>query len=134
MYESDIQRLEAIDEAGFLLSLGGDRTCPMCGASPENQKFVHGIYEIERARSAAGAEIAKIRQRSTELETTLDDLDLEAREIEWHLDRAERQLSSLEEQLQQFCRRGGIETLKQFTVQHVRDAGVTGFAPLSLGI
>jgi hypothetical protein len=100
VYESDIQRLEAIDEAGFLLSLGGDRDCPMCGASPENQKFVHGIYEIERARSAAGAEIAKIRQRSTELETTLRDLDVEAREIERRLDRAERQLSSLEEQLQ----------------------------------
>ena len=100
VYESDIQRLEAIEEAGFLLSLGGDRDCPMCGASPENQKIVHGIYEIERARSAAGAEIAKIRQQSRELETTLQDLDLEAAGLEDRLDDAEAELDALEEQLQ----------------------------------
>jgi uncharacterized protein with HEPN domain len=42
VYQSDIQRLEAIDEAGFLLSLGGDRDCPLCGASPDHQKKAYG--------------------------------------------------------------------------------------------
>jgi predicted nuclease with TOPRIM domain len=100
VYQSDIQRLEAIEEAGFLLSLGGDRDCPLCGASPEHQKIVHGIYEIDRARLAAGAEIAKIRQQNDELGTTLQDLDLEATEIDRRLDLAEAELTSLEEQLQ----------------------------------
>jgi hypothetical protein len=100
VYESDIQRLEAIEEAGFLLSLGGDRDCPLCGASPEHQKFVHGIYEIESARTAAGAEIAKIRQQRNELETTLQDMDLEAAEIADRLDSAEAELDSFERQIQ----------------------------------
>jgi hypothetical protein len=103
VYESDIQRLEAIEEAGFLLSLGGDRDCPLCGASPEHQKFVHGIYEIETARTAAGAEIAKIRQQSSELETTLHDLHLEAAEIADRLDDAEAELDTLENELQDFA-------------------------------
>ena len=32
VYQSDIERLEALEEAGFLLSLGGTRECPLCGA------------------------------------------------------------------------------------------------------
>lgn len=34
VYVSDIQRLEALEEAGFLFSLGGKRDCPLCGAAP----------------------------------------------------------------------------------------------------
>jgi chromosome segregation ATPase len=100
VYESDIQRLEAIEEAGFLLSLGRDRDCPLCGASPENQIFVHGIDDIESARSAAVAEIEKIRQQNGELDTALQDLDIEGREIQERLSRAETELASIEAQLQ----------------------------------
>jgi hypothetical protein len=121
VYQSDIQRLEAIEEAGFLLSLGGDRDCPLCGASPEHQKSVHGIDEIERARSAAGAEIAKIRQQSNELSTTLDDLDLEGAEIEQQLDLAEAELTALEEQLQDLAPAASTARQRVNEILSVRD-------------
>lgn len=53
VYDSDIERLEAIEETGFLLTLGGDKDCPLCGALPDAQRHVHGLKDIERATEAA---------------------------------------------------------------------------------
>jgi hypothetical protein len=121
VYESDIQRLEAIEEAGFLLSLGGDRDCPLCGASPEDQKYAHGLREIEKARLAAGAEIAKIRQQSNELETTLTDLDLEGAEIERRLDVADRELEAIESQLEEIAPAASTARQQVNQILSVRD-------------
>ncbi|MER8993873.1 hypothetical protein [Mesorhizobium sp. M0145] len=96
VYQSDIRRLEAIDEAGFLLSLGGDHDCPLCGATSENQKHAHSLDEIEKARGAAAAEIAKIRRQSVELETALADLNAEALEGEKELAAAYSNLAFVE--------------------------------------
>ena len=52
VYRSDIERLEAIEEAGFLLAVGGDKDCPLCGAPPEAQHLAHGLRDIEAAREA----------------------------------------------------------------------------------
>ena len=121
VYQSDIQRLEAIDEAGFLLSLGGDRDCPLCGASPDHQKYAHGLSEIEQARLAAGAEIAKIRQQSIELETTISDLDSEALEIERRLDLADRELTALEAQLEELAPQASAARQRVIDIISVRD-------------
>jgi hypothetical protein len=72
VYTSDIQRLEAIEEAGFVLSLAGDRPCPLCGAPPEVQEHSHGIVEIKRAQGAANVEINKIKKQQLELTLTTD--------------------------------------------------------------
>ena len=48
VYRSDIERLETIGEAGFLLALGGDNDCPLCGAPPTAQRHVHGLADIAR--------------------------------------------------------------------------------------
>jgi hypothetical protein len=32
VYASDIARLEAVEEAGFVLSLNGDKPCPLCAS------------------------------------------------------------------------------------------------------
>ena len=74
IYVSDIERLEAIEEAGFLLTLGGDRDCPLCGAEPSVQKHTHGVEEIGQVRSAAQAEIRKIKQQQTDLSDTVQEL------------------------------------------------------------
>jgi len=74
VYQSDIERLEALEEAGFLLSLGGDRECPLCGASPEAQHHEHGLSDINRVRAAASVEIAKIRQQQIDLTQTVQQL------------------------------------------------------------
>lgn len=103
VYQSDIRRLEAIEETGFLLGLGGDRDCPLCGASPEHQRNTHGLAEIERTRAAAGAEIAKIRQQSVELQATLDGLHAEAREVEQRLGNSHHDLVNLEAELRRLA-------------------------------
>jgi predicted nuclease with TOPRIM domain len=77
IYVSDIERLEALEEAGFLLTLGSDRDCPLCGASPSVQKHAHGLEEIALIRGAAEAEIRKINQQKTDLADTIQQLRAE---------------------------------------------------------
>jgi hypothetical protein len=66
----------------------GERVKPAAGYRPlaySSPEAVQTTGTVVKARSAAGAEITKIRQQSDELETTLSDLDAETMEIERHL-------------------------------------------------
>jgi hypothetical protein len=103
IYTSDIARLEAIEEAGFVLSLSGDRPCPLCGALPEAQKHSHGVEDIKKANAAANVEIAKIRKQQTELTQTIQQLELESVAIELELDEFDDRLTSLESELSQLA-------------------------------
>ncbi|MGN6114743.1 MAG: hypothetical protein ACTHN2_04430 [Nitrobacter sp.] len=103
IYTSDIARLEAIEEAGFVLSLSGDRPCPLCGALPEAQKHSHGVEDIKKANPAANVEIAKIRKQQTELTQTIQQLELESVAIELELDEFDDRLTSLESELSQLA-------------------------------
>jgi hypothetical protein len=78
VYDSDVARLDSIEEAGFLLGLDGNKACPVCGAPPESQAHIHGLVEIESVRVAAEVEIQKIRQQRKELVKTLNDTEGEA--------------------------------------------------------
>ena len=78
VYESDIARLESIEETGFLLSIDGKRPCPLCGAPPESQEHTHGLAEIESVRVAAEVEIQKIKWQREELAKTVQDTEGEA--------------------------------------------------------
>ena len=99
VYASDIRRLEAIEEAGFVLALGGDRPCPLCGATPDDQNHSHGLGDIKRARGAAEAEIAKIHKQQKDLEITIAQLDVEGREIAKELVELGRTLERVEAEL-----------------------------------
>jgi hypothetical protein len=103
VYTSDIARLEAIEEAGFVLSLNGDKSCPLCGALPEDQKHSHGIEDIRRANAAANAEIAKIRKQQTELAETIQQLNVEGVAIDLELDELDDRLTALESELGQLA-------------------------------
>jgi hypothetical protein len=70
VYASDIARLEALEEVGFLLSIDANAACPVCGAPPEAQVHDHGLGEIQDARAAAEVEIAKITLHQAELAST----------------------------------------------------------------
>lgn len=72
VYTSDIARLEALEEAGFLFGMDANKACPVCGAPPEAQVHDHGLVEIDKARAAAEAEIAKIRLHQSELQRTTE--------------------------------------------------------------
>jgi hypothetical protein len=103
VYRSDIERLETIEEAGFLLALGGDKNCPLCGAPPDAQRHVHGLADIEKARDAARAEIDKISRQSIDLRATIEQLHIEGQQTELRLDELDRSLRTLEAELNELA-------------------------------
>jgi len=111
VYRSDIERLEAIEEAGFLLTLSGKTDCPLCGASPDAQKHVHGLIDIERAADAAKIEIAKIDSQGVDLGETLENLRREGAQSEAELSNLDRLLRAVEAELNQLA--PAADTAKQ---------------------
>jgi DNA repair exonuclease SbcCD ATPase subunit len=103
VYRSDIERLEAIEEAGFLLALGGDKDCPLCGAPPEAQRHAHALRDIEAARDAARAEIDKIRRQRLDLGGTVQELHTESVARTRRLAELEEALRSLEAELSELA-------------------------------
>lgn len=79
-YASDLQRLEAIAEAGaYFVSLSQGR-CPLCGA-PAGDHRHEGVphdADIDDLRAGCDVEIAKIRQLQLELAEAVSDLDRES--------------------------------------------------------
>jgi len=78
IYASDIERLEALEEGGFLLLAISGQPCPVCGADPGAQQHSHGTEEIERSHKAAAAEVRKIETERRELRATSESLSAEA--------------------------------------------------------
>jgi len=101
VYKSDIARLEAVEKAGFLLMLGSERDCPLCGAPPEAQHQDHGLSGIDEVRQAALAEIEKISKQHSSLTETVSDLHAERAELDTLLESLSRALSLAETQLEQ---------------------------------
>jgi len=77
VYKSDIERLEALEEASFLVSLGSGRDCPLCGAGPDAQLHLQSNDDVEQLRVSSIAEIRKIEMMRTDLKTTVMDLGVE---------------------------------------------------------
>lgn len=76
-YRTDIRRLEAIEEGGFLLQRFEDQPCPMCGALPGDQHLPHELGDLDRQHAAAQAEIAKIQRDMRGLEAALAGIETE---------------------------------------------------------
>lgn len=102
VYRSDIERLSALEEAGFLLSLDNEKDCALCGAPAEAQKHIQDIKNIGQVRQAALAEIAKIESQRKDLKETIADLQQEAKRLEsdypllrQRLDEVEREIIHL---------------------------------------
>ncbi len=96
VYQSDIERLEALEEAGFILAIGGDRDCPLCGATPEAQQHGHGLGDIVKVRAAAIVEIAKIKQQQVDLSGTVQQLYVEGQLLEDALPKLKERLEDIE--------------------------------------
>ena len=73
-YITDIRRLEAIEEGGFLLRRFEDQPCPMCGAQPGHQHIPHSPADLERQKHSAQAEIRKIERDLENLKPTIQNL------------------------------------------------------------
>jgi hypothetical protein len=82
VYTSDIDRLEGLEEGGFLLQRFATISCPLCGASPDHQKHDHGLGGIEEQRHAVELEMEKIRTEARDLAAALGDADAEVARFE----------------------------------------------------
>ncbi|MBB3946981.1 hypothetical protein GGQ73_002945 [Rhizobium skierniewicense] len=77
VYNSDMERLEALEEGAAALMAGARRPCPLCGADPAHQHEAHGLEVVELSRAAVVAEIVKIRGESSDLKLTVRSLTAE---------------------------------------------------------
>jgi peptidoglycan hydrolase CwlO-like protein len=95
-YQSDIERLEGIEEAGSLFSTLSDGRCPLCGAEPAHQhKSEECEGNPEEIVKAARAEITKISLLQEDLAKTITQLKSEAKNLERRLPRLETNISEL---------------------------------------
>ncbi len=78
---SDAERLESLEEAGFVLVTGGTRDCPLCGAIAENQVHAKELQSVEETQSAAFAEMRKIELLRSDLALSVSELQRELQEI-----------------------------------------------------
>lgn len=96
VYKSDMERLEALEEASFLVSLGSGRKCPLCGAAPEAQLHLEGITDADQIRTASIAEVNKIKLFQNDLERTVTDLRSEKKLLQEEFPKLQAQLAKVE--------------------------------------
>jgi TolA-binding protein len=96
IYTSDIERLKALEEAGFLLGLFSTRECALCGAAPSAQTHAHDHHDIALVKEASVVEINKILLQSDELSYVLTGLQDEKSRLEGELPMLAQRLSKLE--------------------------------------
>jgi hypothetical protein len=128
VYASDIQRLEALDEAGFLLTLGGDRDCPLCGAPPGSQPHHEELGNVERVRGAAAAEAAKISRQREDLRNTVQQITADRQRIMDRIPAVRQALAVTERELERLAP-AATEARRAVTeVMEVRDQVKRGLA------
>lgn len=130
VYVSDIQRLEALDEAGFLLTLGGGRDCPLCGASPDSQRHHEEVGDVERVRAAAAAEAAKIVRQRADLGSTVAQLASDRQRLVDHLPAIRDSLGDTEAELERLTPTASEARRAMSDIMEVRDRVRRGLALL----
>lgn len=78
VYNSDLERLQSLEEGGYVLAAMAARDCPVCGAPPNAQIHNHAADEISIAHTAAAAEARKIEREQRELIQVIASLEAEA--------------------------------------------------------
>jgi hypothetical protein len=150
VYDSDIQRLESLEEGAAALLASASRPCPLCGAAPEHQREAHGLEYVERSRRAVRAETAKIRVEHADLGKTTASLDAEQEGLAARIRYLSDEITSLERQIdetlpleatsrqiyQELDRahqrlRDGLALKKRIEGLNVRKAALDAFRPTS---
>jgi hypothetical protein len=121
VYSSDIARLEALEEAGFLLGLDGNTACLVCGAPPEAQAQAHGLADIEEVRVAAEIEAQKIKQQSGELAKTVEDTKAEGINLAASIKRLRDSLTDVERKVEDATPNVDEQKRKLSDVVDIRD-------------
>jgi hypothetical protein len=99
VYRSDIARLEALEEGGFILKAMSGQDCAVCGAPPSAQRHNHSADEIERSHLAAAAEVRKIEREQRDLARTVTSLTAEAGGLRTAIGDLDRGLVTIEQKI-----------------------------------
>lgn len=100
-YRSDIERLQAIEEAGNIFGALEQADCPLCGSRANHQNLTEECTgNVDLVVKAARSEIEKIEDRQTELSETLMKLKSEAASFERHLPRLQKTLANLSSKIE----------------------------------
>ena len=95
-YDSDIERLSAIEEGGTLFSVLGSGHCPLCGAAPDHHRpDAECGGNIDAVVEAARKEIAKIKVLRGELATTVRELEREAASFDRRMPATVKELEAI---------------------------------------
>jgi len=100
VYSSDLQRLQSIEEGGFVLVAMTDMDCPVCGAPPDAQKHNHAAEEVAMAHRAAAAEARKIEREQRELTQTIASLEAEAVGLRRTVDLEKKEIDRLDGEIE----------------------------------
>jgi hypothetical protein len=99
VYRSDVARLAALEEGGFILKAMGAQDCAVCGAPPSAQRHNHAADEIERSHLAAAAEARKIEREQRDLARTVTSLTAEAGSLRTAISDLDRALVTIEQKI-----------------------------------
>tara|TARA_R110002072_G_scaffold295729_1_gene466880 strand:- start:957 stop:2810 length:1854 start_codon:yes stop_codon:yes gene_type:complete len=100
-YDSDLERLAGIREAGILFSTLEVDKCPICGSAPEHHDLAavcEGNEDL--VIEAASSEIRKIEIKYAELTSTISDLSRESKKLEQSLPKIDQRLGELSDELE----------------------------------
>jgi hypothetical protein len=101
-YDSDIERLRGIEEAGTLFVALGQAVCPLCGAEPAHHRHDSDCDgNVDAVVAAARSELAKINLLRTELDETVTNLRREHTAFDRSLPRVENQLRQISTTLEE---------------------------------
>jgi predicted nucleic acid-binding Zn-ribbon protein len=101
-YRTDIERLQAFSEGGSLFVHLETNTCPLCGATPEQQQHDTTCdANVSLLISSAEAEIRKIEQLADELDQTTENLRAEQKDLIDETESTQASLSELKDKLEE---------------------------------
>ena len=100
-YESDIERLSAVEEAGVMLEALPPMVCPVCGAAPEDHRPEQAAehFRVEDVRLAAVAEQEKIGRLRTDLQRALLELSQESMKLQDQGHRLQEEIRLLQKRI-----------------------------------
>ena len=128
VYRSDIERLGALEEAGFLLSLDSGKPCALCGAPWSAQAHTHDLTNVEQIRMAALVEIAKIDSQRNDLKKVVADLGHEAERLNQSYPALSQRLDNLEREIARLSPRVSADKQTLSEVVMARDRVKSGLA------
>lgn len=101
-YDSDLQRLKGMEEAGSLFVALGKTSCPICGAAPDDQHAQESCDgNVDKIVAAASAEIKKIDNRKSELVSTISTLRKEEKALQNRLPGVKTSLHEVSEEIRE---------------------------------